>query len=49
MLFCPNCDNILNISKNPPKNKQLSAQLDMNTPNTISDTEVEKEIKENIK
>ena len=39
MLFCPNCDNILNISKNPPKNKQLSNQLDLGTPDNITDSE----------
>lgn len=37
MLYCPNCDNVLNISKNPPKIKQV---LNMNTetPDEISGT-----------
>jgi hypothetical protein len=48
MLFCPNCDNILNISKNPPKNKQLASQLSINTPETVSESDNdEKEDKNN--
>jgi hypothetical protein len=42
MLFCPNCDNILNISKNPPKNN-LGAINNTSTPNTVSDSDSEKE------
>lgn len=38
--FCPNCNNILNITKNPPKSKQtVQVQQNIETPNTISDTE----------
>lgn len=36
--FCPNCNNILNITKNPPKKKQtVQAQQILDTPDTISD------------
>lgn len=36
--FCPNCNNILNITKNPPKKKQTSQfQQIAETPNTISE------------
>lgn len=35
MLFCPNCNNILDITKNPPKNKNVGSE----TPSTISETE----------
>ena len=41
MLFCPNCDNILNISKNPPKNN-LGVINNVATPDTISDSDIEK-------
>ena len=30
MLFCPNCDNILNISKNPLKSKPLTGNSEQN-------------------
>lgn len=37
--FCPNCNNILNITKNPPKKKQTAQiQQIVDTPDTISDT-----------
>lgn len=41
MLFCPNCDNILNISKNPPKKKNVvNVQVsDNDTENSKSDGE----------
>jgi len=39
MLFCPNCDNILNISKNPPKGNKLPVQLDLGTPDNVTDSE----------
>ena len=38
--FCPTCNNILNITKNPPKNKQISNNnpaMNLETPNTVSD------------
>lgn len=35
--FCPNCNNILNITKNPPKKKQTTQlQQLIETPNTVS-------------
>jgi hypothetical protein len=38
--FCPNCDNILNITKNPPKKKQTGQIFPENdTPNTVSNSE----------
>lgn len=37
MLFCPNCDNVLDISKNQLKQK-LSVNFDQETPSTVSDT-----------
>jgi len=48
MLFCPNCDNILNISKNPPKSSNLGVIGNLSTPDTISnssdsDMDIEKE------
>lgn len=41
MLFCPNCNNILNISKNPPK-KKLDIIGNLTTPDTISESYDEK-------
>lgn len=41
MLFCPNCNNILDISKNPPKNNQQSYSQNLSTPNTISNTDTD--------
>ena len=45
--FCPTCNNILNITKNPPKNKQniqiiQNLQIE-NTPETVSDSNNEGE------
>lgn len=37
--YCPNCDNILDIGKNQPKNQNKSAIL--NTPTSVSDSEQE--------
>ena len=38
--FCPTCNNILNITKNPPKYKQNIQNIqNMNTPDTISVTD----------
>lgn len=34
--FCPTCNNILNISKNPPKNRQTINITNFETPNTVS-------------
>lgn len=36
MSFCPNCDNVLDISKNPPK-KTISFQQAIKTPSDVSD------------
>lgn len=37
--FCPNCNNILNITKNAPKKKQtINVQQLIDTPDTISET-----------
>ena len=53
MLFCPNCDNILNISKNPPKSNNLGVIGNLATPDTISnssdsDVDIERDVeKEN--
>lgn len=41
MLFCPNCDNILDISKNQPKQKQSSLKIDEDTPISVSDSEAD--------
>jgi len=41
MLFCPNCDNILDISKNPPKHKQTTLKQEIDTPATVSDSDNE--------
>lgn len=49
MLFCPNCENILNISKNPPKNKQQSSQLNIHTPESVSEDDDKNENEEDIK
>lgn len=35
--FCPNCDNILNISKNPPKARQNFLVQNLETPDTVTD------------
>ena len=37
MLFCPHCDNILNISKNPPKNNQKVVEIDQNIESDFDD------------
>ncbi len=39
--FCPTCNNILNITKNPPKNKQAGPIQNLETPNTVSATDNE--------
>lgn len=39
--FCPTCNNILNITKNPPKGKPAGQVPNLETPNTISDSDVE--------
>ena len=59
MLFCPNCNNILDISKNPPKISSEptgSTNMELNeligeTPNTVSDenTELEPIVKSSSK
>lgn len=41
MLFCPNCENILDISKNPPKHKKTIMKQEPDTPVTVSDSENE--------
>ena len=42
--FCPNCINILNITKNPPKKKQVALSApDLETPNTVSGSESDSE------
>lgn len=43
MLFCPNCNSVLNISKNPPKISQTNIALNISTPDTISDTDISNE------
>lgn len=48
--FCPTCNNILNITKNPPKNKQIG-QIDdvgVGTPDTVSDSANENKIVDKI-
>lgn len=35
--FCPTCNNLLNITKDPPKNKQVAGPVvNLETPNTVS-------------
>lgn len=34
--FCPTCNNILNITKNPPKTKQIGQSVGFETPDTVS-------------
>jgi hypothetical protein len=41
MLYCPNCHNILDISKNPPtSNPSTNQQIGQYTPTTVSDDDV---------
>ena len=42
MLFCPTCENTLDISKTQPKSKKQHIQLE--TPNTVSSSEIETDI-----
>jgi|SaaInlStandDraft_4_1057021.scaffolds.fasta_scaffold04507_5 DNA-directed RNA polymerase subunit M/transcription elongation factor TFIIS len=39
--FCPNCNNILDITKNPSRNNNYQQQLELadNTPNTVSESD----------
>lgn len=42
MLYCPHCNNILDVSKNPPTNNQssMNQQLGAYTPTTVSEDDV---------
>lgn len=48
--FCPTCNNILNITKNPPKNKQILQIQNFETPHTMSgnDDEIDVDNKNNL-
>jgi len=48
MLFCPNCNNILDISKNPPKAHQQTP-VDIMTPNTVSHSDADDDKEQNNK
>lgn len=46
--FCPTCNNILNITKNPPKNKQVNQLQTIKTPETISVSDEENQVVDDI-
>lgn len=48
MLYCPNCHNILDVSKNPPTQTASNQYLGTQTPTSVSASDEAEEVKSNV-